>query len=343
MDILYGIIKETWAITVEMSPYLLFGFLCAGILHSISSKKHILRHLSKPSFGSVVKSALVGVPLPLCSCAVIPVASHLQEEGASPGATISFLTSTPNTGVDSIAVTYGMLGPVWAIVRPITAMFSGIFSGVVTNFFSRENPVVVHEDVSPQRENTQTWRQKLTGILRYAFFDIIRDIGKWLVVGIVIGGIIAFALPPSFMDKYLHSPMVSYFAMIVIGLPMYVCSTGSIPIAVALIGKGLSPGAALIFLITGPATNSATISYVWGKMGKKVLIAYLTSIIVTAILFGFMFDYFYPHINTATHIHHHGEESSLFAMICAIFLIVLFVNAHLPRRKKTTSCCKKNK
>ena len=343
MDILYGIVRETWVITVAMSPYLLFGFLCAGILHSISSKNHILRHLSKPSFSSVVKSALVGVPLPLCSCAVIPVASHLQEEGASPGATISFLTSTPNTGVDSIAVTYGMLGPVWAIVRPITAMFSGIFSGVVTNCFSQQNTSVDQKDIESQRKDTKTWRQKLTGVVRYAFFDIVRDIGKWLLIGIVIGGAIAFALPQSFMDNYLHSPIISYFAMIVIGLPMYVCSTGSIPIAVALIGKGLSPGAALIFLITGPATNSATMSYVWGKMGKKVLVAYLTSIVVTAILFGFMFDYFYPHLNMATHIHHHGEESSLFAIICAIFLAVLFVNAHIPRRKKTTSCCKKNK
>ncbi|BBM82437.1 permease [Candidatus Uabimicrobium amorphum] len=340
MDILYGIMKETWAITVEMSPYLLFGFLCAGLLHSISSKNHILRHLSKPSFASVVKSALVGVPLPLCSCAVIPVASHLHEEGASPGATISFLTSTPNTGVDSIAVTYGMLGPVWAIVRPITAMFSGIFSGVVTNCFSQQDATSTAED-PPQQQSTKTWRNKFVSIFRYAFFDIVHSIGKWLLIGIIIGGVIAFALPQSFVDQYLHSPVVSYLAMIIIGLPMYVCSTGSIPIAVALIGKGLSPGAALIFLITGPATNSATMSYVWGKMGKKVLVAYLASIIITAISFGFMFDYFYPHINTMIHHHHHGHESSPFAVACAVFLIVLFVNAYIPRRKKTSCCSKK--
>jgi len=298
MSILIGILKEIWTLLGEMAPYLLFGFLIAGVLNTVIPKNKIYKHFSGRSFWSNVKASLFGVPLPLCSCGVIPVAAYLRKEGAGKGATISFLSSTPTTGVDSIFATYSLLGPIYAIIRPVAAFFAGILGGTMTNIFDKTQDDTTFLQngffcnlCSETEPHSHKFHEKVKAVLRYGFFDLIEDVAKWILLGIVIGAIISFLVPDTFVVRYLGNPLFAYPIMLLISIPMYVCATGSIPIAASLILKGMTPGAGLIFLIAGPATNAATISFVGGKLGKKSLFAYLVSIIVTGLLFGFLFDH----------------------------------------------------
>jgi len=297
MNIITGIALEIWFLLKEMAPYLLFGFLIAGILITIPKNK-IYKHLSGKSFWANIKASLFGVPLPLCSCGVIPVAAYLRKEGAGKSATISFLSSTPTTGVDSILATYSLLGPVYAIIRPVAAFFAGIFGGTLTNIIDKSEDVnaIQSEGFScnlcnETEPHSHKFHEKVRAVFRYGFFELIEDVAKWILIGIIIGAIISFLVPDNFVERYFGNPMFAYPIMLIISIPMYVCATGSIPIAATLILKGMTPGAGLIFLIAGPATNAATISFVGGKLGKKAMISYLVSIIITGLLFGFLIDH----------------------------------------------------
>ena len=298
LKILEGVIIEIWSLLNEMAPYLLFGFLIAGILHVFMPKEKIYRHFSRKNLSSVVKASLFGVPLPLCSCGVIPVAAHLDKEGASKGATTSFLVSTPTTGVDSILATYSLLGPLFAIVRPIASFFAGILSGILVNITEKEktikpqpSKIFMCSTCEVDNPHSHNLLEKIKSIFRYGFLELVEDTGKWLMVGVIIGGIIGYLVPPDLISKFLGKPQISYPFMLLIGIPMYICATGSIPVAAMLIIKGMSPGAGLVFLFAGPATNTATMSFVAGKMGKKILAIYIASIIFSALLFGFVIDY----------------------------------------------------
>lgn len=276
----------------EMSPYLLFGFLVAGILKVFLPKEAYTRNLAKPTFRSVVLSAIAGVPLPLCSCGVIPTGMSLHKEGASKGATVSFLISTPQTGVDSIAATYSLLGLPFAILRPIIAFFTGILGGVITNKVDK-NP-----DAGDLRDETceleRVPKNKLMQVLHYGFIEMIEDIGKWLVIGILAAGLIAIFVPDSFFTAYLNNPFINMLIVLAVSVPMYICATGSIPLAAVLMMKGLSPGAALVLLMAGPATNVATMTVIGKVLGKKTLIVYLLTITLGAIGFGLAIDAFLP-------------------------------------------------
>ncbi|OFZ80580.1 MAG: hypothetical protein A2583_10315 [Bdellovibrionales bacterium RIFOXYD1_FULL_53_11] len=291
-------LRETATLGLQMAPWLLLGFLVAGILHVLIPKELLVRHLSRRGFGSVFKAAIIGVPLPLCSCSVIPVSAHLEKNGANRGAIISFLSSTPATGVDSIFATYALLGPVFAILRPLIAFMSGIISGTVVNYFEKPS-VPAASTANPEKschcreartEPVPSIKNPVHEIFHYGFVVLPRDIAKWLVIGIAVGGLISTALPTSFIENYLGNHALAYLVMLAIGIPMYVCSTGSIPIAAALMAKGLSPGAALVFLIAGPATNTATIAFIAGKYGKKTLAIYLGTIAVIAIVSAILLD-----------------------------------------------------
>ncbi|MCM8803541.1 MAG: SO_0444 family Cu/Zn efflux transporter [Candidatus Omnitrophica bacterium] len=288
-----NLIFEFWRLLNEMSPYLLFGFLISGILKVAIPKEKIYYHLSSTSFSSILKSAIIGIPLPLCSCGVIPVASHLDKEGASKGATVSFLISTPTTGIDSIFATYSLLGPIFALIRPISAFFSGIFAGTITNIFEK-NKEIKHKKITCANCNDETKKytflKKIKITINYGFFELIQDTGKWILIGILIGSLISVFIPESIISKYLGSKFNSYLIMLLIGIPMYVCATGSIPIASSLILKGMSPGAGFVFLFTGPATNSATLTFILGKLGKRTFTIYILSIILWAIIFGLLID-----------------------------------------------------
>lgn len=296
MAIITGILAEIWKLLVEMAPYLLLGFGVAGVLHIFLPKEKVARHLADDNIKAVSKAALLGVPLPLCSCGVIPVAAHLEKQGANRGPILSFLISTPTTGADSILATYALLGPLLAIARPIAAFFSGLLAGGISNVLDKEaRPAMLKEEVCavPPNETIQakpSLAERVREVLEYAFVDLIADVSKWLVIGIIAGGIISYALPTTVIEQFLGNPVAAYTAMLLIGIPLYVCATGSIPIAASLIMKGLSPGAGFVFLFAGPATNTATLSFVGGKMGRKSLAIYLITILISSIAFGWIID-----------------------------------------------------
>ncbi len=296
--ILIGILKSVWFLLLEMSPYLLFGFFIAGVLNLIIPREKIYKHLSGNKIGSIVKASLFGVPLPLCSCGVIPVAAYLRKEGAGKGSTVSFLSSTPTTGVDSILATYSLLGPLFAIIRPVAAFFAGILSGSLTGILEKKQN---EGNIKPEGNScnicniegphSHSFLEKIKNVFQYGFIELIDDAGKWILIGVVAGGIIGFIIPGDFIEQYLSNPLLAYPIMLLISIPMYICATGSIPIAAALIIKGMTPGAGLIFLIAGPATNTATLAFVSGKLGKRILFIYLFSIIITSLLFGLIVDH----------------------------------------------------
>ncbi len=280
---------------LQMSPYILFGLFIAGVLHVLIPQEKIYSHLSKNNFTSILKASLFGVPLPLCSCGVIPVAAHLRREGAAKGPTLSFLISTPTSGIDSILATYSLLGPLFAVIRPLASLVGGIMAGLLSAFSDKEaKPLSSMDfactvcDITIPHLHSVT--EKIERIFQYAFTDLLDDIAQWLMIGVAIGGIIAYLAPPALIERYLGNPLLAYPLMLLIGTPMYVCATGSIPIAASLILKGMTPGAGLLFLIAGPATNTATLSFVGGKLGKKALFIYIFTLFITALVFSFVID-----------------------------------------------------
>ncbi|MCS7180036.1 MAG: SO_0444 family Cu/Zn efflux transporter, partial [bacterium] len=267
-------------------------------------------YLSTSSISSVLKSTIIGIPLPLCSCGVIPVATHLEKEGASKGATISFLISTPTTGVDSIFATYSLLGPIFAIMRPISAFISGIFAGCIVNIFEKKKINFSEKEICKNCDSeikNLSLIKKMKSAINYGFFELVEDTGIWILLGIIIGSIISILIPENLISKYLSNRIYSYLIMLFIGVPLYVCATGSIPIASSLISKGISPGAGFVFLFTGPATNSATLTFILGKLGKRNFLIYIFSIIFWAIIFGIAIDKLYLKYNF-NFIHYHQNR-----------------------------------
>ena len=226
----------------EMSPYVLLGFLIAGILHVFVNEALLTRHLSGNGWKAVVKAAAIGIPLPLCSCGVLPTAVSLRRQGASKAATTSFLIATPQTGVDSIAATYSLLGLPFALIRPIAAFTGALFGGVAVGKLAPDKTMNPNHSGSPiENENRESLFKKLRNSIRYGFFDMVDTMGKWLVIGLVIATIITIFVPDSFFVGLRQYPLVAMIAVVLIAVPMYICATGSIPIAMSLMLKGLSP------------------------------------------------------------------------------------------------------
>ena len=289
-------IYQFYALLCEMGPYLLLGFLIAGLLHAFVPASIYSRYLAGNDFRSVLLASLAGVPLPLCSCGVLPTATSMKLNGASKASTVSFLITTPQTGVDSIAATYALMGGPFAIVRPIAAFVTGIFGGLVTGRIARgESKKEAAPAACAAAPTTRSgWLSKTLEALRYGFFDMVQDIGKNLIIGLIIGAAIAIFVPADFFALYATHPLLNMLIVLVIAIPMYVCATGSIPIAAALIFKGLTPGAALVFLMAGPAVNMASVMVIGKVIGKKAMACYIGSVIVGAILFGVLIDYVLP-------------------------------------------------
>jgi len=339
-EIILGIINASFQIFMQMSPYLLFGFFFAGLLHVFVSLDWIARHLGRSSFGSVTKAVVLGIPLPLCSCGVIPAAIALRKKGASRGATISFLIATPITGVDSIAATYSLLGLFFTIFRIVAAAATAFIAGILSNLLIPNEGTVDVEMKISECPNCSTEKSseevelgiigKVNELFRYAFVQLLGDIWKWLIFGIIIGGMISYLLPGDFIHAYLGMGWLSMFIMLVIGIPMYVCSTGSIPIAASLMLKGLSPGAALVFLLAGPATNAATITVVVRELGKSAAALYILTIAVMSILVGALLNWMWgaigdviPHVMAPASMLPHSVEIA--AGIVLAFLIVVAI------------------
>ncbi len=269
----------------------------AGVLHTYVPSDWLVRNLSGGRLWPAVKASILGIPLPLCSCGVLPTVMSLRRQGASRGAVISFLVATPTTGVDSILATYALLGKMFTVFRVLASFVAGTVSGVVAGLVG---PPETQESVRDEGESCgcvscgptePTPHRRFAGMLHYAFVELLGDIGKWLLVGIAIGGLITALIPAHWIHQYLGSGWRAMGVMLVVGIPLYVCSTGSIPIAAALMMKGLSPGAAFVFLLVGPATNAVAITFVTRYLGKVTAVVYLVTLSVSAVTFGYLLDW----------------------------------------------------
>lgn len=287
-------LAELWRVCTEVAPSLLLGLSIAGILHVLINRDRILRHLGRPGPGSTVKAALWGVPLPLCSCGVIPTAMSIRRDGASPGATVAFLVSTPQTGVDSIMVTAGMLGWPLAFVRMAAAFIAGVISGVLTDL--KKDPV----DGRAATDAAETCTSEAgMGLLErfwgHSFGVVFHDLYKWLAFGLAVSALLSTFVPADSLSgiPWLRGPL-GMVAALLVGMPLYVCSTASVPIAAGLVAAGFPPGAAIVFMIGGPATNAATMGAVRKTLGKRVFWIYLSVIAAVSIAAGLLFDSIIP-------------------------------------------------
>lgn len=345
MEFIYSLLN----MLAEMAPYLLLGFAIAGILYSFVPGGFYKKHLSKPGPWSVIKAALIGIPLPLCSCGVLPTAVSLRRNGASRGAATSFLIATPQTGVDSIAATYSLLGPAFAIIRPLAALVTSFAGGMLVNKYDHPNKEEILEEVDTiDAPASDSFGRKILDALRYGFVDMVQNIGKWLVIGLVIAACITAFVPDGFFTFFSGYPLLSMIAVVIVAVPMYVCSTGSIPIALSLMLKGLSPGAAFVLLMAGPAANFASILIVSKSLGKKAAWIYIGTIVAGAILIGLGIDFLMPADWFTTPLSMGGHANchlniSIFSGICTIILVLLLIygliSRYLIKDKKDECCC----
>jgi uncharacterized membrane protein YraQ (UPF0718 family) len=292
-DFVKTLVMDFWDTLAEMSPYLLFGFFVAGLLSVLVSQRLVEKHLGGRGIWPLIKASLFGVPLPLCSCGVIPVSMSLNKHGASKGATIAFLLSTPQTGVDSIFVTYSLLGPVFAVFRPVVAFVTGIVGGVLVDLFERDikGDRTVRQQCKDECCSSGTIISKITGGLKYGFVTLPRDIGKAMLIGLIVAAFISALVPDGFFAEALGTGIFAMLVMMILGIPVYVCATASVPVAAALIMKGVTPGAALVFLMTGPATNAAGLVTVWKTLGRRTAIIYLLTVAGCALSAGILLDF----------------------------------------------------
>ena len=367
---------NTWHMVAEMAPYLIFGFAIAGLLHVLIRKEQVQRLLGKPGLGAVFKACLIGVPMPLCSCSVIPVAAALHKSGASRGATAAFLSSTPQTGVDSMLATYSLMGGLFATVRVVVAFVSGIVTGFLIELFCNNRvednapPSSPASSLSPTlTPNPQSTPSKITSMsmsmtpqvstlkpqvcspqpsrlstaLRYGFINLPADLAVALLVGLTLAGLITTLLPPDLISGPISTGPLAFLLATVISLPLYICATASIPMAYALMAAGLSPGAALIFLIAGPATNTATVISLWKMLGHKATLIYLGSLIVIAWIAGWLLNNTLGTHTIEHNVHQHAAmQPELWQHLSGIVLIlILLISLYLCRPPKAApkSCC----
>ncbi|MCX7817612.1 MAG: permease [Kiritimatiellae bacterium] len=318
-------VVATWDVTAQMAPYLLFGFGVAGLLHVLLPTSWVARHLGGDGWRAVAKASLIGVPLPLCSCGVVPVALSLRRQGASRGAVAAFLMSTPQTGADSILVTWGLLGPVIAVVRPIAAFLSGLLVGFAVGCGPAGNGVAA--EAAEAGGVAAVPRPRWQRALRHGFVTLPADIGRELLAGLAIAGLLGAIVPSNLFADRIPAGWPAMLLMLAVGIPIYVCSTASVPIALGLIRAGISPGAAMVFLITGPATNAATLTALGRILGGRSTAVYLGCLALTALLTGAVLDvWVLPAFPEAAPLCHTPEISAAQHGAAAVLLGLLTAN-----------------
>ncbi len=342
--------RECWLLLKEMAPFLLLGFGVAGVMSIFLTRGMVVRHLGGKGLWPVIKASLLGVPLPLCSCGVIPVAASIRRQGAGSGAVISFLLSTPQTGVDSLLVTYGLLAPVFGvrfatiftIFRPIAAFLTGIVGGAIVSAIDADGQKegIIEPDEAVLDEKPEA-RQGIRTALVYGFRTLPKDIAKPLLLGIGVSAVVSAVLPEGYFEGSFMDGIWGMLVMMVCGIPIYVCATGSIPVAVSLIAKGVSPGAALTFLISGPATNTATVTTILAMLGRKVTAVYLLVVAGSSLLFGWLMMGLLPNADMDAQLGMAGMVPGWVQVLSVWILAVLFVRALWPAKKEpaTKSCC----
>ncbi|WP_243312528.1 permease [Fundidesulfovibrio agrisoli] len=339
MNFILHILTESWAVLLESAPFMLFGFFLAGLLKALVPPSLMTKHLGGTGLWPVLKAALVGVPIPLCSCGVLPAAAGLRDAGASKGAAAAFMISTPETGVDSIAVNWALLDPLMTIVRPVAAFVTGALAGVLVNRFApdeapagaRPRPLIPLDAFAVRKPPLLS---RLRAGLEYAFGEMLSGIGRWFLLGVLVAGLIGAILPADGMERVLGTGLWPMLAMLALGIPLYVCATASTPIAAALAMKGLSPGAALVFLLAGPATNAAGITVVARMLGLRATGIYLACIAGCSLLFGLAVDALYLGLGLGVSgwVHASMEEADgWFGYACAALLLALVARQELKK------------
>ena len=341
-----------WGILYDAGFYVVFGMQAAGLIHLFISRDWLVKHLGGRGFGPVLKAALLGAPMPLCSCSVLPAACALRSKGAGRGATVSFLISTPETGIDSIAMTWALIGPLMAIVRPIAAVATGMVAGFFETLRDRREPppqqawplcTICNSNDCEHVAKPTRWSRFWTFVL----CDIGDDLGPSLALGLLAAGVLGVLIPDNFFERYVGSPWISMLVMLAVGLPMYVCATASTPLAAVLVAKGLSPGAALVFLLVGPATNIATILVVSRMLGKASAALYVGTIAVMSLVCGAVLDLTVGALKVNVF---SGEGHELLppwlltagAVLLSVFLAVSLGRwawRHAPWRPAPAACC----
>jgi hypothetical protein len=294
MDVLTDILDGIWAMLSDAGIYIIFGFLAAGLVHVLVSREWLSRHLGGAGWGTVLKAAVFGMPLPLCSCSVLPAAYALRRKGAGRGATVSFLISTPETSIDSIVVTWALMGPVMTVVRPLAALVTATAAGFLETLRGEDDtpPIeeaachLCHTDTCEHVAGYGRWSR----FWRFVVYEMADDVGPALALGLVLAGLVTALVPDDFFTAYLGNRWASMLVMLAVGLPLYVCATASTPLAAALVLKGLNPGAALVLLLVGPATNLATVLTVGRMLGKASAFLYVGTIVVVALVCGAALD-----------------------------------------------------
>lgn len=336
------------ALFIESAPWLLLGFAIAGFIKVFIPKNYLNRHLGGNNLWTTVKAAFIGAPLPLCSCGVVPTALGLRRAGVSKNATVSFLIATPETGIDSVSITYALMGPFMAIARPISAIFSAITAGILVGKTSEEvieqnsDPIEpsnttntdekkccsskkAEEDIEAKIEK-QTIQEKLALGSRFAFIEMLDDIVIWFLIGLAFAAAIETWVPVSFLTHWGDS-WVTFVIMALIGIPMYICATASTPIAAGLLLSGISPGAVLVFMLAGPATNLGTMGIILKELGKKATFAYLIGVILTSFICGYLTNYLVTlwGIQILPHMTTHAMDKNLIDYAATTVLAMLCV------------------
>ena len=396
MDILFNVLKESWIITAKMAPYVIFGFFMAGLIKLFFNDQTILKFLGKDSKYAVFFAALLGVPMPLCSCGIVPVAASLKKSGASKGAVSSFLLSTPQTGIDSIFATYSLLGWAFAIWRPVQSFLMGIIGGNMVNLLDKEYknssipevksccqnqetektvsdsccnsfqkiesnkcPHCKEEEISvletscphcesekekitensccQSKVNDDITLNKIKKILHFAFIEMPSDLGKPMLLGLFLSGIISAFIAPDSLTNSFGGLFGQIGIALLVGIPLYVCSTASIPIAFTMVNAGFAPGAALVFLVTGPETNMAAMTVISKILGIKGFVIYLATVVILASLAGFLLNDFLTFSNIS-HIHHHHDTVEIWQQLCGAVLLFMLIFLSFLRNQIKAIC-----
>ena len=343
LSFIVAIANESWQLLKESSIYIIFGLLVGGLLKVFLSPTYVAKHLGKGRFMSVFKAALFGIPIPLCSCGVLPAAASLKKQGANNGATTAFLISTPESGVDSISITWALLDPIMTVARPLSAFITAFVAGISENLIHRPKPpglimadTGISDDTCCEDKERPSTLRKITTGMNYAAKEIWGDLAGWFFFGILLAGIISALVPDDMIAHWLGGGISSMLIMLLFGIPLYICATASTPIAAAFILKGVSPGTALVFLLVGPATNITSLSVLIGLLGKRATVLYLLSISIVSVICGLLVDLIYNslEISAQASVGQAGEIMPEIAELGATFLLIALSIPHLVQWAK---------
>lgn len=341
---------ELWHILLESGVWLILGLAMAGLVHAFVPRSWFTRHLGGRGVVPIAKASLLGIPMPLCSCSVIPVAAGLRRQGAGKGATAAFAISTPQTGEESIPITWALFGPVFALARPVIAVITAFLAGLAVNATDRESPAPVRktQPAAPLPQPPaprEPLGDKIRTARAHGFGTMLRDLAPWLAWGILVAALVGAAVPEGWIAEHVGTGIWPKVLMLFIGIPVYICATSSTPLAWSLVMAGLSPGAAIVLLLVGPAVNVATMSWVIKDLGVKVLVIYIAVIAAVALTAGTLFDAFLAHTMVlaegAGASHSAGGLWAWAKAIGAVVFLALLANALYTRfaPKQAASCC----